>query len=316
METSCDISWFVERDIDIWLAEELRVNPSFARWFLDTLGEDKSITVPAYQTRTSICEGRETDVEALFRMADGNTFAALIEDRIKAPFQPGQMEDYKERGERGKEEHRWAQFAVAVFAPAYRIPFLGLPNDVFTIEFEEAAQSLKLGSPDTRALYRACFLERAAQPTAIVVRDVSEFAKQWWFAVNQMVQEKFGDFFGPQEPAKTSYINPKAMDMPSYLRLDLKGSQGEVALTFKGFPESLLRSLVSPVKPAGIEIFKKGTWTDPVIRISNLPKFSVGDDLQITADRILSAYAAAHRLVLFWRENKDLFDTAASQLKV
>jgi hypothetical protein len=313
MEISCDIAWFAERDIDIWLAEELRLNAHFARWFLDKLGKQTSISVPAYRTRPSVCDGRETDVEALFRMADGNTFAVLIEDKIKAEFQPGQMEDYQRRGERGVDEHQWAEFAVAVFAPAYRTPFTSLPEDAFTITFEEAAHTIKGNSIDHRTLYRALFLERAAQPKAIVAEGVDEFKIEWWRAVSQMVREKLGDFFLPQIPKKTNYVNPRTPDMPSYLRLDLKGNQGEVALAFKGFPEKLLRSLVSSLKPDGVEVFK-GTWKDPVLRISNLPKFHTGDELAVVADRVHSAYGAAHKLVSVWRANRDLFDVAAAEL--
>jgi hypothetical protein len=69
---SCDIGWFAEQDIDIWLAEELRVNGPFANWFLAKVGKTADISVPAYRTRVSILDGggRETDVEALFRLSD------------------------------------------------------------------------------------------------------------------------------------------------------------------------------------------------------------------------------------------------------
>jgi hypothetical protein len=110
MNSDCDIHWFAERDIDVWLAEELRFNAGFARWFLDKLGLPSTTSVPAYRTRVSVVEGtpRETDVEALFRTSDGETVAVLIEDKIKAGFQREQMEDYVKRGVRGKERGYWS----------------------------------------------------------------------------------------------------------------------------------------------------------------------------------------------------------------
>jgi hypothetical protein len=37
-QISCDLTWFAERDIDVWLSEELRVNAAFADWFLKKIG--------------------------------------------------------------------------------------------------------------------------------------------------------------------------------------------------------------------------------------------------------------------------------------
>ena len=67
---SCDVIWFAERDIDLWLAEELRVNSAFASWFLEMIGNTCPVSVPASRTRTSVLDEvwRETDVEALFSL--------------------------------------------------------------------------------------------------------------------------------------------------------------------------------------------------------------------------------------------------------
>lgn len=317
MEMSCDIIWFAERDIDVWLAEELRANAGFARWFLSRLGRTTEVSVPAYRTRVSVIDdaGRETDVEGLFHTSDGSTFAVLVEDKIKASFQPNQMNDYVDRGERGKKDGNWSEFAVAVFAPSYRVPFgISLPPSVITLRFEEAANQLKLLDPnDLQSVYRAKFLERAAQPNIISVETENPFLAEWWKAVDEMVRTEFGDFFliERQRFPKTVYVNPKCANMPSYLRLDLKGSQGKVDLAFKNLSLDVLSSLVSTIKPDNAYVVKYNK--SAALQISNLPKFQISDGLDIIQDRVRTSYQAAHKLLSFWRANKKLFDTVYSR---
>jgi hypothetical protein len=311
-DTSCEIVWFAERDIDVWLAEELRLNSKFSRWFLNRVGAGQDVAAPAYRTRISVCQGRETDVEALFRAPDGATFAILVEDKIKADFQPKQMEDYVTRGELGVKDGRWREYAIVVFAPAYRTPFSGLPESVITIKFEEAADELS-SQNDSRLQYRAAFLSRAARPYVFIAENENQYATQWWVAVNELVRAKYGDFFRPQVPRKTTYVNPRSAEQASYLRVDLKGDRGDVALSFSNFSEDQLRSfLTTHPDVKGIEVVKKNTWKDPVLQISNLKKFEISDDLTIAKDNILAAYDAAYRLLKLWKENKAYFDNAAA----
>jgi hypothetical protein len=207
-------------------------------------------------------------------------------------------------------------FAIAVFAPRYRRPFpKALPPGVVEFEFEDAADQIKASDAnDVRAIYRARFLERAAQPKIIVAKDENDFADQWWKAVNDTVKREFGDFFiiDRQSVPKTTYVNAKCADMPTYLRLDLKGYQGEVALAFKGFPLEELKSLVAPIKPDDVVVdIRKGN-KDPALRISNLSKFEIDDGLdEEVMNRVRIAYGWAHKLLSLWKVNRSMFDDAA-----
>src|SRR4051794_22915196 len=79
--TTCSIGWFAERDIDIWLAEELRTNPRFCRRLLAHLNL-ADMVVPAIRALVSVMDdhGRETDVEALFTNREGEKVAVLVEN--------------------------------------------------------------------------------------------------------------------------------------------------------------------------------------------------------------------------------------------
>lgn len=314
MDELCGVSWFAERDIDVWLAEELKLNGAFARWLLKKVDAPETLKTPAAETHVSIVQGRETDVEAIFSSSDGRRFALLIEDKIKANFQPNQMADYFKRGDRGKIEGRWNAFAVLIFSPGYRVHTSEISAGAKTVSFEEAADFLRTqASDDFRAAYRAEFLQRASSPRAVVARDVSELATKWWEAVNSLIRAKYGSFLREQVPKTTSFVSPRWVEQPSYLRLDIKGYSGEVALALIDFSEAAAKELLNLNNADGLFIKKKAGWKDPAICVAGrFPKYDVGDDLSDASEGILIAYGYAHRLFLFWQANRVAFDSLAS----
>lgn len=311
MDDYCQIHWFAERDIDLWLAEELRVNSAFARWLLDRAGLPNNVLVPANRTRVSVsADNRETDVEAIFQSADGSQVAVFIENKIKANFQLNQMEDYVKRGEAGKSAGKWKDFAVIVFAPLYRM--FSLPANVIRVHFEDAVQFLEQQRSDNvRTSYRAQFLKRAAERQIIVAENIDQAIVEWWQAANAMVRREFGDVFSPVAPCKTTYIAPRFLDQPPYLRLEIKGSQGEVALVFRDFSEPALRTIIEN-ELDDIAVVRKPQWKDPVLQVGDLDGFEISDGIEVIETRVKSAYNAANRLINFWKTNKTVFDNAAA----
>lgn len=176
-----DVAWFAERDIDLLIAEELRVNPAFARWWLDALRLDADLSVPATRTRVSVVdENGEVDVEALFSVRNG-IFALLVENKVNAEFQPDQMERYVRRGEAGLASGLWNGFAIVVFGPARRIEALrGRWPDVHVLSFEAAANALRTTHQDIRAIYRADFLERAGSGKSPLVASIEPHVVAFW----------------------------------------------------------------------------------------------------------------------------------------
>jgi predicted dithiol-disulfide oxidoreductase (DUF899 family) len=81
-DSLCHISNFQERDIDLLLAEELRMNNDFATWFTNQVAPDVQVGVPAFRTRISVVEdGSESDVVACFHREDGGVHRVFIEDK-------------------------------------------------------------------------------------------------------------------------------------------------------------------------------------------------------------------------------------------
>src|SRR5690606_8759660 len=90
----CSIHKFVERDIDMLIAEELRVNPDFCEWFVSHFGIDARISFPAMHTRVSVVEdGSEADVIATFETSIG-PYGLFVENKIDAALMPEQLERY------------------------------------------------------------------------------------------------------------------------------------------------------------------------------------------------------------------------------
>jgi hypothetical protein len=237
----------------------------------------------------------------------------LVEDKIKAAFQPNQMEDYLSRGERGKKNGKWKDYSVVVFAPSYRS--ISVPDRVSVLRFEEAARQLVETAQSDRLIYRAEFLVRAAQPNIVVSETENPFLTEWWNAVDRMAKREFSEFFifDRQRFPKTTYINLKCADMPRYLRLDLKGSQGEVALAFIGFPPQALQSIISQIESKVGEVHHK-RGQDPVLRLAGLQKFQISDGLEVIEGSVRIAYQAAYDLLNFWRTNRAEFDNLAAQI--
>jgi hypothetical protein len=52
----CGINKFVERDIDMLVAEELRVNAAFGNWLMDKIGVSAEIIFPAASINISVVE--------------------------------------------------------------------------------------------------------------------------------------------------------------------------------------------------------------------------------------------------------------------
>ena len=96
---SCGIHFFVERDIDLLVAEELCVDGPFSAWMLDRCGAPAGLAHPAVETRVSVMEdGSEADVAALHARGDGQ-FRFYDEDTIDAGMMPEQRGRHTRRAE-------------------------------------------------------------------------------------------------------------------------------------------------------------------------------------------------------------------------
>jgi hypothetical protein len=114
-----------ERHIDYLLEEEFSVNPDFLRFFLEEAhrtATEKSRIVGCTDygnciaVRSATTEKGETDLLVKYGIQNGSLRAAiLIEDKIRAGFQPDQAKRYRDRGEEGK-GREWSNYWTCLVA--------------------------------------------------------------------------------------------------------------------------------------------------------------------------------------------------------
>lgn len=308
----CHVSNFLERDIDLLLAEELRVNKTFAAWFANQVAPDVQVEVPAFRTRISVVEdGSESDVIACFRREDGGIHRVFIEDKITAPMMPEQLERYQRRAAAEYARSNNQSFSVVLFSPeSYRAL---LPDGVAHVTFEEAATALDQSTDDPRGAYKASFL-RAARPHYSPasrdqhVAEVAPYIVEWWDAVYEMRAREFPGFFlptGTRYP-RGVYIAPRTSGMAGYIRVDFKGHLGEVDLAVSNVEYSDLAGALAGLDLPG-RLVENAKST--AIRIDGLPKFVIADGFDVIDTHVRAAYAATVTLLEFWKANRGRFDS-------
>ncbi|PBC01465.1 hypothetical protein [Mesorhizobium sp. WSM3860] len=310
----CHIYNFQERDIDLLLAEELRVNGEFAAWFMDRASPQIPVLGPAFKTRISVVEdGSEADVIACFRRADGGVHRVFIEDKISAPLMPDQLARYQRRAAAEQLRGESKSYSVVLFAPAGYGS--GLPDGVLWLTFEEAAVALEQNKNDHRAAYKAEFLRAALPRTSPAARDahvvdVEPYLADWWEAVYVMLEREFPGFFVPPKTRypRSVYFSPRTGGMADYLRVDFKGHLGEVDLAIKNVNYADLALCLKGLQLPG-SLVENGKST--AIRIAGLEKFVIADGYNVIETKVRAAYAAAAKLLTFWKENRELFDSLA-----
>jgi hypothetical protein len=195
----CGINKFVERDVDMLLAEELRVNAAFGKWVMDKFGASADLVFPATHINVSVAEdGSEADVIATFITTSNLNHRLFVENKIDAILMPEQLERYVRRAEGDQRRQLVSGFSILFFTPAAYLE-TKLPNGVKQISFEEAAQALA-SQGDLRSQYRASLLMRALPIRTPAARDAhvsatEPYIKEWWDRVYVMLDLEFPGFF-------------------------------------------------------------------------------------------------------------------------
>jgi hypothetical protein len=176
-----------ERDIDFLLVEELSVNDEFCDWFTSRLYRKPIFakTIGAWHSVTGE-KGRESDIVYLFKSDDDGRVAVLIENKIDAPPQPRQGDDYRERGRVGKQNGEWDEFITCIVAPAQYLGF-GKQAESYDrqVSYEEVMSFLvSRRARDPRYLYKARLIREAIEKNrrgyqAIVSPEMSKFVEAY-----------------------------------------------------------------------------------------------------------------------------------------
>ncbi|HTF65095.1 MAG TPA: hypothetical protein VK638_20660 [Edaphobacter sp.] len=155
-----------ERHIDYILEEEFSLNPHFLRFFLQqarltAIDEGRIVGFAdesdCFTVRSATTGKGETDVLVKYGAQNGGLpIAILIEDKIRAGFQPDQAERYRNRGQEGKGKD-WSDYWTCLVSHSKYFVDRGDFDAVVTLQ---ALQEYFAKETDERSLFRARILKQ------------------------------------------------------------------------------------------------------------------------------------------------------------
>jgi hypothetical protein len=150
-----------ERDIDLLIMEELVCSPEFLRAFLAAAGftvPNEGVDSSALKVRHSVVDaGGETDL--LVELPLGGSEKGLrvyIENKVRAQFQPQQLERYQKRASDAVAAGECGQALVVLVAPEEYLEGLAHEGDVKTVSYQQMIGFLRSADEkiDNKELHR------------------------------------------------------------------------------------------------------------------------------------------------------------------
>lgn len=307
-----------ERDIDILLAEEFSVSPAFLKWFLGQtrFAEHNDASIHDVFVSQSDTSG-ESDLVAIFEIANGTRLALHIENKIDAPFMPQQRERYDKRAATGVERGDYNEYEVILCAPKqYRETSTTAGSFATYISYEEIAAAIRNCDDSPRGKYRATFIETAAKRNANNwKRQDDEATNAFWNAAYEIGAREFPILeMKPLSLTKgSSWITFRPRDFPTHpvpVHIALKGFHGNVDLTFSRTTAYMMAEKMASIIQADMTIHQ--TSSSSALRIKIDP-IDVEGSIEDGMPNIRKAFEAAERLIRFYRKHRVQIDTAAQE---
>lgn len=249
-----------ERDVDLVLVRAFYENNDAAKLFLQEGDEILEIQHSAMELHG------ESDLQIIVKRNE-KRYAILIEDKIDAPAQPNQYERYCERGKRGVEEGRWADYTVFITAPQQYLvsnhEAIKYPNNV---SHEEIRDKL-IGDPVSIAV-----MDTALKRSMGVLSDViDETVTLFWNA--------YYDYHAANAPHLPLHVNrgkkgpnatwPDFRTILTGAKILHKSEQGCVDLQFRGAADRIkqLEKALNGILTSNMLVCKVGNSAAVRIRV-------------------------------------------------
>ncbi len=308
-----------ERDIDLLLAEEFAVSPSFATWFLEQTHAFKGLQARVIDVGVSRSDTTgESDLVVIFEDQDScRRFALHIEDKIDAPLQPEQEARYRLRAQAAIQKGQYSAFEVVLCSPkAYPLTHAESSGFDSCVHYETISERLKSQSEkDARSAYRAQFVSTAARRCSNTWGQTDDpVTNSFWQSAYEIAAREFPDL-EMKEPRFTkgqTWVTFRPQGMPTQPRriyIDCKGAFGQVDLKFS----ACLARLFAPMVAAVLEkdMYVQQTGKAVAIRIK-VPSFEVCEPNDAALTKVRAAFCACVRLIRFYRQNRMLLNEAAA----
>lgn len=298
-----------ERDLDVFLAAHLTASEAFRTFVLRrACGEASPHTLLSCRVSVATDVG-ETDLLLLVRLggSDGGEkgqrrLALMLENKINAPFQPGQAFRYHQRGEQGIRVGVWDSYRTCLVAPAgYAAAPRGADGWDSRLALEEIAEwAQAAGGLYEAVLAQVCGQAITKQANELV--DVSLEASAFWQTYREAAGKLLPELEITRLSAQVSQNTPwprfGAASLPTGVLLEHKPQPGRVDLTFEKRSVEWLRAAVGRSLPPGIQVVKAGQSAAlrlEVPRVDHHRTFAEQEEI------LLGVFTALERLHAFGR---------------
>jgi hypothetical protein len=225
-----------ERDLDLFILEELHSDSGFDRWLGERIGLSGFACCEAEHSVSAKLNAKwgETDVLAFF--ANGNdTVAVLIEDKIAADFQETQAERYRDRASALVKEGKAASALTVLVAPAVYLANVPADDPWDERVRLELLQEWFKGRDGAHNVWRAAALEECLARVQRTKTAGSEDVRRFSAAFATFLKERYADRFSHKLTGdKWGFIVGSPLT-PAHVELAWKIGKSSVDLTFSSY---------------------------------------------------------------------------------
>lgn len=296
--TDIDLRGVSERDLDLFLLEEVVASDAFRSWFVSRIDLDPTAELIRAGRSVTTSTG-ESDLEFTYEDSDGRTIRVLVENKVDAMFQHRQPERYAERAEAYVQAGECDEAKTVLFAPdVYSSDNAGFD---YRITYEDVRKLLESRpNSSSRYAYKLALLEAAIhrgtsgwtlEPDEAVTNFWDEYWKRASSLAPQLRMAKPG-----AKPATSTFVRFNPAALPPGITLIHKFAHGNVDLQFSGLAAraSEFHRRYSGLLDDGMAIAEAGKSL--AVRIE-VPTVQPETPFAESADDVVAGLHAAARLV-------------------
>lgn len=307
-----------EHHIDFLLEEEFATNPSFLQFVLKEAAEHSreiwaaglppaSSEPHCSSVRSVTTDKGETDVLVIYQSTEFfGRIALLIEDKIRAGFQPNQAERYRMRGEEGKNSGEWNHFWTCLIAPER----YGHDNEGFDARISLETIRSFFGAEDARSKFKGGILDRALHRFAqIGLQKKDETVTQFraFYAQEAEVFFEPGEIDWPRVRDAwwgDTWFNFRGGPLPRGVEVVHKATSGVLDLAFPNTPvEALARALAQCAPDRNVIATQTGKSASLRLIFKKIEDLEDYEGVKVS---ILETFEGVRWLTGFYQEHKGL----------
>lgn len=314
-----------EQHIDFLLEEEFACNSKFLHFFIVAAQEhftpipNETYAPELFQpcdkgrcevTRSVTTEDGETDVLVIYRSAaESKKIAILIENKIRAAFQPGQPARYLDRGKIGKAQNQWNDFWTCLLAPEK----YASNNSGFhpRITLEKLAELFR--EDNERSHFKANVIRRAIkkiEETGLQIESPEITRFRAFYAAQAASFFTEGEINWPQ-PRKAwhgdTWFNFRGGGIPHGAEIVYKAPRGFVDLAFSNTKSAWLDDVLTRCEHSGIRAEQTSKSAAFRMEVSPIVDFTNTDAARPI---VMASLQRVRDLVAFYKANSTLIESA------